>query len=420
MKARQSYVVVKYNDKDITKIITDYIESFQYVDNASGKADTISIKLNNKNEKWSSNWIPMQGDNIQAIIRLTNWNSDGDNRKYNCGFFIIDDLEFSGPPSIASIGGIATPLKEDFNVTEKSKTWEKTTVKNILEKIAEEAGVGLYFSGENYPIDELEQSAKTNQAFAFELCKSYNLAMKLYNRKIVVFDQTEYEKKKSTMTIKKSQVESWSIKKKMTYAYDGVIINYTDSKKNETLSYKFMITEGKRILKINESAESLQDAEIKAKAKLLENNRNCQTVSVKLKGDTKFISSNCCNLSGFGKLDGKYYIDTVTHEKNPDGGYYCTLEMHLCVIVKGVTVAKVDSGNTMETTSDSSTTGKIYTIVSGDTLWKISTQFLGSGDKYMQIYNANSETIEAVARQNGKSSSNNGHWIYPGTTLNIP
>ena len=44
MKARQSYVVVKYNDKDITKTITDYIESFQYVDNASGKADTVKLK----------------------------------------------------------------------------------------------------------------------------------------------------------------------------------------------------------------------------------------------------------------------------------------------------------------------------------------------------------------------------------------
>ena len=39
MKARQSSVIVKYNGKDITKTITDYIEGFQYVDNASGTAD---------------------------------------------------------------------------------------------------------------------------------------------------------------------------------------------------------------------------------------------------------------------------------------------------------------------------------------------------------------------------------------------
>lgn len=390
MNARQSYIVVKYNDKDITRTITDYIESFQYVDNASGKADTVRLKLNDQSGKWSGSWIPVQGDNVRTTIRLTNWSSEGDNRKYNCGFFMIDDLEFSGPPSVASIGGIATPIQEDFNVTEKSKTWKKTTVKGILKTIAKSAGVGLYFSGQDYPIDELEQSGKTNQAFAFELCSSYNLAMKLYNKKIVVFDQTDYEKKKASLTIKKTQVESWRIKKRMTRAYDGVQISYTDSKKNKTLTYKYKPGKGKRILKLNESAESLQDAEIKAKARLLENNRACQTVSIKLKGDTKFVASKCCNLKGFGKLDGKYYIDSVTHDKDPGGGYHCSLEMHLCVIIKGITVAKVSSGKTVKKVS-SSFKEKKYTIVSGDTLWKVSTKEPGTGVS-----------------------------IYPGTVLNIP
>ena len=205
----------------------------------------------------------------------------------------------------------------------------------------------------------------------------------------------------------------------MTRTYDGVQISYTDSKKNKTLKYKYLIGAGKRILKLNESAESLQDAEIKAKAKLLENNRACQTVRIKLKGDTKFVASKCCNLEGFGKLDGKYYIDSVTHDKDPGSGYHCSLEMHLCVIIKGVTVAKVDSGKTVKKASASGAK-KTYTIVSGDTLWKISTKELGSGSKYMQIYNANSATIESAAKSHGRSSSSNGHWIYPGTVLNIP
>ena len=420
MQARQSYVVVKYNGKDISKTITDYTEGFQYTDNASGKADTVKLTLNDRSGKWSGSWIPIQGDYVETTIRLTNWSSEGDNRKFNCGFFLLDDMEFSGPPSIASIGGISTPISTDFNVTEKSKTWKKTTVKGILKKIAASAGVGLYFSGQDYPIDELEQSGETDQAFAFKLCSSYNLAMKLYNKKIVVFDQTDYENKKANLTIKKTQCDNWRIKKKMTKAYDGVSISYTDSKTEKTLKYKYMMRNGSRILKLNESAESLQDAEIKAKAKLLEHNRSCQTATLKVKGDTKYIASKCCNLSGFGKLDGKYYIDTVTHTKNPRGGYSCSLEMHLCIVVKGVTVAKVDSGKTTKAASSSSAAGKTYTIVSGDTLWKISTKFLGNGSKYMQIYNPNSGVIEAAAKSHGKSSSNNGHWIYPGTTLNIP
>lgn len=420
MKARQSSVVVKYNGKDITKTITDYIEGFQYVDNASGTADTVTLKLNNRSGKWSGSWIPIQGDYVETIIKLTDWKKEGDNRKFNCGYFLIDDLSFAGPPSTASIGGITTPINTDFNVTKKSKTWKKTSVKKILEKIAKNAGVGLFFSGENYQIDELEQSNQEDVTFAFNLCSSYNLAMKLYNKKIVVFDQVEYEKKKATLTIDREQTESWSATKSMTRAYDGVSISYTDSKKNKTLTYKFMLKKGKRIMKLNETAESLQDAEVKAKAKLLEHNRQCQTISVKVRGDTKYISSKCVNMTGFGKLDGKYYIDSVTHEKNAGSGYFCTLEMHLCIVVKGVTVAKVASGQTTKKAKESSSKSKKYTIVSGDTLWKISTKELGSGAKYMQIHNANSGVIESAAKSHGKSSSSNGHWIYPGTTLTIP
>lgn len=420
MKARQSSVIVKYNDTDITKTITDYIEGFSYVDNASGTADTVTLKLNNKSGKWSGSWIPVQGDSVKTIIKLTNWNKEGDNRIFDCGFFLIDDLSFSGPPSTASIGGISTPINTDFNVTKKNKTWQSTTVKGILSSIASSAGIGLYFSGQDYTIKEIEQSDQEDVNFAFQLCSSYNLAMKLYNKKIVVFDQVEYEKKNASLTIRRADVESYSIKKGMTRQYDGVSISYTDGILNKTLSYKFMLKEGTRILKLNEKASSLQDAEVKAKAKLLAHNRQCQTMSVTVKGDTKYISSKCVNVSGFGKLDGKYYIDSVTHNKDAGSGYTCTLEMHLCIIVKGVTVATVQSGDTVKKEASSSTASKTYTIVSGDTLWKISTKQLGSGAKYMQIYNANSGTIESAAKSHGKSSSSNGHWIYPGTVLTIP
>lgn len=420
MKARQSSVIVKYNDKDITKTITDYIEGFSYVDNASGTADTVTLKLNDKSGKWSGSWIPVQGDSVKTIIKLTNWNKEGDNRIFDCGFFLIDDLSFSGPPSTASIGGISTPINTDFNVTKKNKTWQSTTVKGILSSIASSAGIGLYFSGQDYTIKEIEQSDQEDVNFAFQLCSSYNLAMKLYNKKIVVFDQVEYEKKNASLTIRRADVESYSIKKGMTRQYDGVSISYTDGILNKTLSYKFMLKEGTRILKLNEKASSLQDAEVKAKAKLLAHNRQCQTMSVTVKGDTKYISSKCVNVSGFGKLDGKYYIDSVTHNKDAGSGYTCTLEMHLCIIVKGVTVATVQSGDTVKKAASSSMSSKTYTIVSGDTLWKISTKQLGSGAKYMQIYNANSGTIESAAKSHGKSSSSNGHWIYPGTVLTIP
>ncbi len=64
--------------------------------------------------------------------------------------------------------------------------------------------------------------------------------------------------------------------------------------------------------------------------------------------------------------------------------------------------------------------GSAYTVVSGDTLWGIATKKLGSGSKWTQIYDANVGTIEAEAKKYGKSSSDHGHWIWPGEVLTIP
>lgn len=61
-----------------------------------------------------------------------------------------------------------------------------------------------------------------------------------------------------------------------------------------------------------------------------------------------------------------------------------------------------------------------YTIKSGDNLWRISQHFYGTGTKCNVIYEANKEIIEQTAKRYGRSSSENGHWIYPGVTLTIP
>ena len=112
------------------------------------------------------------------------------------------------------------------------------------------------------------------------------------------------------------------------------------------------------------------------------------------------IATNC-SITQYCKFDRKNYF----YPDNPQNYQISQLYLPICH----------DGKVEIETTA-----GKKYTIVSGDTLWRISTKFLGSGAKYMQIYNANSGTIESAAKSHGKSSSSNGHWIYPGTTLTIP
>ena len=59
------------------------------------------------------------------------------------------------------------------------------------------------------------------------------------------------------------------------------------------------------------------------------------------------------------------------------------------------------------------------TVTDSDTLWGIAQRFLGDGAQWDTIYNANREAIENAAKQHGRSSSDQGHWIYAGTKLTI-
>jgi len=66
-----------------------------------------------------------------------------------------------------------------------------------------------------------------------------------------------------------------------------------------------------------------------------------------------------------------------------------------------------------------------HTISSGQTLWGISSQWYGTGTRWLEIYNANVGTIEAAARAHNRRSSRGpngtvGWYIYPGTVLVIP
>lgn len=69
--------------------------------------------------------------------------------------------------------------------------------------------------------------------------------------------------------------------------------------------------------------------------------------------------------------------------------------------------------------SETQSEQKTYTVTDSDTLWGIAQRFLGDGSQWDTIYNANRDAIENAAKQHGRSSSDQGHWIYAGTKLTI-
>ena len=162
--------------------------SFTYTDVASGKSDSVSLTLYDLDKKWLGECMPKKGASIGAKLKLTNWNKEESEDTFNCGTFVLDDISFSGRPINCVLSGVSVPAMSDFKSLPRTKTWEKTTVKDIASEIAKRAGVSLHYDANTVQIAEIEQSKQTDSAFLYSLCEKYGLAMKVYNHKIVIFD----------------------------------------------------------------------------------------------------------------------------------------------------------------------------------------------------------------------------------------
>ena len=78
------------------------------------------------------------------------------------------------------------------------------------------------------------------------------------------------------------------------------------------------------------------------------------------------------------------------------------------IVLSAGNVSGVGKVNDMMSVDQSQPEAKFYTVVSGDTLSKISKQFYGDANKYMKIFEANKPMLSHPDK------------IYPGQNLRIP
>lgn len=333
-RARKAEAALKFNGKNVDMFLKGYLESVTYEDVASESSDTLSIKLHNITRQWMNAWYPRKGDAVEGSIKLLDWDKAGKDKKLFCGHFTLHDVKFSGRPMTVSFDCASVPASESFKTRERSKTWENVAIAGIAGEIAGRYSLALSYAGPAIKIKKLEQS-ESDSAFLYGLCKDYGLSMKVYKKKIVIYDQTQMELKSPACTLSMDDFvdNNWEARDGLYGVYSGARISYkSPDDDKETSIYVGLKAEdarGSRTLKINETADSAADARRKAAAQVNLSNEGATTISGAIWPNIKICAGVTVKVTDFGKFNGKYFVDKSTMEFGGSGTSQ-RIEMHKC------------------------------------------------------------------------------------------
>lgn len=346
MEARRISAIIKYNNKDISVDISKYLKSISYTDNLSGEADDLQITLEDKADLWQSKWMPEKGALLDATLQQKYWQTlSALPQSLRLGLFEIDEITSSGYPSEVQIKAVSVPDNNTLRGTECSRSWEKAKLQVIANDIASAAGMSLFWDTEENPVlDRAEQTEQSDLSFLYAICKDKGLALKISDKKIIVFDEAKYEAEKAKITIVKPgtvyKKESgmkylfvgtgYSLRTKIRDIYASCRVSYQQgsSKSNIEATYTAAGKKGKT-LQVNEQVESVAEALNLAKKRLREKNKDEVTGSLNMLGNFVLLSGVKVDLLGFGAFDGRYLITRASHDIG--SGYTTNIDVRRCL-----------------------------------------------------------------------------------------
>lgn len=333
--ARRTLLDVDFNHQNVTYVLSNFITGWTYTDNLSGEIDDLQITLQDKDDLWLNKWFPKKGCIIIPTLIKKGYQTK--DIKTKIGEFEIDTISGNSPPTTITIKALAVSEKNSLRGQQKSRAWEKATLKQVARDIAKANGMRLYYqSSEVIKKDRWDQD-ETDLKFLYECCKEAGLCLKISNKSIVILDEADYEAKSPVATINrkskesdKIKVENWSFNTTLYDTYAACKVKYYNQKKKKTFSATFKPKKVPnnigRILYINEQVSSNNEAYRLAKKRLREKNKNATTITMNVTSSIFIYAGNTFNLAGFGKLNGKYIATKVIYRE-----HNLTLQLRRCL-----------------------------------------------------------------------------------------
>lgn len=322
-------IVVLYKGKDISADIEPFITQCDYVDFLEGESDSLDISLEDSDARWINDWYPEHGDVINLMIGYEN------EPMLPCGDFEVDEMESSGTRAsggVVHIKALAAGIKKATR-TKNGKAFDNTTLAGIAALIAKKHKLTLQGKIEEIHIERVTQVYETDIAFLHRIAQEYGYSFSQRGNKLCFFKRSELKDAPPTLVLDKADLLSWRFRDKVKGVVDTATVNYHDPKTKSHRKHTSKAVPAKTNrasgdeLKLNVRAENAQQAKLKADAALDRHNEDQTAVELTLFGSVKLVSGVNIELTGFGKMNGKYTIFKASHSFSRSAGYPTSIEL---------------------------------------------------------------------------------------------
>ncbi len=296
---------------DITSKLAKYLSSLTYTDNAGDTADQLQITL-------VSDDLPTP--EAGAVLRLGL--GFGDNL-VDKGLFVVDEVSVSGPPRVITITGTASPMDDRKQTgvfqSQKTRSWDNTTIGQIVTDIANDHGLTPRVSSElaSITIEHADQVDESDMSVLTRFAKRFGAVAKPAGGYLMFIKEGEGKsasgRELKSITITPAKGTSYNFNSASRSKVNSVTANYTDvaTGKPETVT----VGQGEPVFKIVYQYPNREEALAAAQARYDQKRSDSGTMSLRLPATPEsmaLVAESKINLIGFGsKEDGEWRAKTL-------------------------------------------------------------------------------------------------------------
>ncbi|MBF7982683.1 MULTISPECIES: contractile injection system protein, VgrG/Pvc8 family [Rahnella] len=332
-------------NKVLEENISSRIIRLSVKDNSGFEADTLDLTFDDSDGRLQ---MPSRGTVLHLHL---GWSKLA---LYDCGYFIIDTVKYSGAPDIITVTARSADFRGSFS-TKLSQSYDDYTLGAIVRIISARNQYPLPVIPadlDSIKISHIDQTNEADSYFLTRLAQSYGAEVTVKNGAIIFYKasvgRTASGQALPWRTIERSDGDKYLFSLPDKQAYDGVKAQWHDvktattsnvdlkrkaSQDKETAGASYTAGSGQNILQLDKIYPDKETAKRAADSVFNQIQNDAATFTIRLAlGRADLSAQTPVNVKGFKDvIDGtRWIIDSAQHEINTNG-FTTTLNLKLYI-----------------------------------------------------------------------------------------